>query len=149
VWKACNDILPTRERLFRKKITSDLLCIRCGIEPDTPGHILWSCPSTQDVWLECKGKFQKCLNGEVGFMELLEKLLQRLDVEEMQLMVTVARQIWLRRNSVIFWGEFLAPSTLVRMAKEQMEAYNETERKTGETTPCPRQRRDWRWEKPL
>jgi hypothetical protein len=71
---------------------SDPLCIMCGIEPDTPGHILWSCPSAQDVWLECKGKFQKCLSGEVGFMELLEKLLQRLDVEQMQLVVTVTRQ---------------------------------------------------------
>jgi hypothetical protein len=116
--------------------------------PETPGHILWSCPSAQDVWLECKGKFQKCLSGEVGFMELLEKLLQRLDVEEMQLMVTVARQIWLRRNSVIFGGDFLAPFALVRLAKEQVEAYNATEKRIGEMTPCPRQQRECRWEKP-
>lgn len=30
LWKACNDILPTREKLFKKKIVSDPLCAICG-----------------------------------------------------------------------------------------------------------------------
>ena len=142
VWKACNVILSTRERLYWKKITSDPLCIMCGIEPETIGRILWNCPSAQDVWLECKGKFQKCHSGEVGFIDLLEKLLERLDVEEMQLMVIVARHIWLHRNNVIFWGEFLVPSALVWLAKEQVKAYNAIEKRIGQTTPRPRQQKD-------
>ena len=44
-WRACQDILPTRENLMRRKIVEDPLCPICGVEPETPYHILWACPS--------------------------------------------------------------------------------------------------------
>ena len=31
LWHACNNILPTRELLFKKRITSDPLCPICGL----------------------------------------------------------------------------------------------------------------------
>ena len=43
-------------------------------------------------------------------MEIVESLGQCLNEEEMHLMVTVARQIWLRRNKMVFEGAFQAPS---------------------------------------
>ncbi|XP_059455066.1 uncharacterized protein LOC132185289 [Corylus avellana] len=52
----------------------------------------------------------------------MEKLLERLNAEQMQLVAMVARLIWLRRNSVVFGGDFLDPSSLLRRAQDQVEA---------------------------
>ncbi|XP_059461940.1 uncharacterized protein LOC132190931 [Corylus avellana] len=66
----------------------------------------------------------------------------------MHLMVNVARQLRLRRNKVIFGGEFLSPTDLVRLAKEQVEACDTAERRTGEPKYTPRQPSEERWQKP-
>jgi hypothetical protein len=40
---AHNDILPTKEHLFKQHITLDPLCPICGLGTETLGYILWSC----------------------------------------------------------------------------------------------------------
>jgi hypothetical protein len=123
LWKACNDILPTKEKLHERGITTDALCPVCGLETETVSHILWSCESAKDMWSECCRVIQKCSSIEVGFSSLFEILLEMLNEEEMQLMVGVERQIWLRRNAVVFGGEFLSPGALVKQASDQLEAW--------------------------
>jgi hypothetical protein len=41
LWHACNEILPTRENLCRRKIIMDPLCPLCGIKVEFGFHILW------------------------------------------------------------------------------------------------------------
>lgn len=108
IWQACNDILPTKERLFKRHITEDPLCPISGLENETIGHILWSCPSTMDVWMECVLEIHKCTTSGDDFIHIVEKLMDRLNLDQMQRMATLARLIWLRRNSVIFVGNFWA-----------------------------------------
>jgi hypothetical protein len=49
LWKACQNLLPTKANLYRRHINSNPLCPICGIEEETLGHILWSCPLAKDV----------------------------------------------------------------------------------------------------
>lgn len=49
IWRACHDILPTRDNLLQRKVVQDPLCLVCGLEAETPIHILWTCPSAMDV----------------------------------------------------------------------------------------------------
>ena len=53
---------------------------------------------------------------EVDFVTLLMSLMDRLEVHELQKMVTVGRYIWLRRNKFVFEGEFQSPSLILNMA---------------------------------
>ncbi|GLT70951.1 hypothetical protein SLA2020_429970 [Shorea laevis] len=39
------------------------------------------------------------------FLGILEKLMERLNVDELELVAMIARKIWLYRNSVVFEGE--------------------------------------------
>jgi ribonuclease HI len=148
LWKACNDVLPTKEKLFKRKITPDPLCPICGSEPESTSHILWNCPAAQDVWSECNGKLQKRKCGGDDFMELLESLRQCLNEEEMHLMVTVARQIWLRRNKMVFEGEFQSPSALVRLARDQVEAFDNATRRLSDPQERDSATVENAWEKP-
>jgi len=43
LWQACQNILPTKQKLFRRKIVEDPLCLMCGQMEEQVGHVLWSC----------------------------------------------------------------------------------------------------------
>jgi hypothetical protein len=45
--------------------------------------------------------------------------MEQLDEDQLQLV----RQIWLRRNAIVFGGDMVDPTTLYRLAKEQMESW--------------------------
>jgi hypothetical protein len=39
LWKACNNILPTKENLFKKGIGLDSKCPTCALENETLEHL--------------------------------------------------------------------------------------------------------------
>ena len=123
IWKACQNVLPTKENLFRRHITQDSLCPMCGREDETPVHIMWNCLSARDVWMVSNRKLQKCSSEAIDFVGLLEHLFDILSQEEMQVFVMVARQLWFRRNGVIHEGEMLSPSMVIKQARDMLEGY--------------------------
>ncbi|XP_059450901.1 uncharacterized protein LOC132181678 [Corylus avellana] len=129
LWKACQDILPTRENLHKRHIIDDPGCPICGLEVETVFHILWRCPSAMDVWGEGDRKFQKSsLNGP-QFVQVVERMFQVCNLDEMRLFVGLARRIWLRRNEVIHGGSFASPKELLirtRGALLDFQQANET-----------------------
>ncbi|XP_059441702.1 uncharacterized protein LOC132174001 [Corylus avellana] len=121
MWQACNNILPTKELLYKRKIVQDPLCLICGLTTEIVGHILWSCPSARDTWTESSPQLSKCTSSEVDFLDIMAQLMERLDAEQLQLMAVIARQIWLRRNSVVFGGDLTHPRILIHWAKDQVD----------------------------
>jgi hypothetical protein len=129
LWKACNNLLPTQENLFKRKVSSDPLCPICGVEVETISHILWSCPSSSDVWGACSKKIQKCSIAAMDFTQMLGQLLVKMEKEDIEFLATVARRIWLRRNSFVFGGDFLPPNCLIKNATEAWEEFYAAEQK--------------------
>lgn len=41
MWQACNNILPTKEMLYKRKIDRSRPFMLCGLTTETVGHILW------------------------------------------------------------------------------------------------------------
>ena len=42
MWHACREAMPTKNSLFRRKISADLLCVKCQASSETALHALWS-----------------------------------------------------------------------------------------------------------
>jgi hypothetical protein len=63
------------------------------------------------------------LFSDDSFVNIWMMLSRRLEEGEMQLVAVVVRLIWLRRNRLIFGGDFQSPSVLYRMAQEQMTQF--------------------------
>jgi hypothetical protein len=124
LWKACNNILATNDNMFKKHITNDPLCPVCNLEVETIEHIIWLCPSASDVWSEMPRRINKTVSANVDFMGLMETLMEQVSEEELSLVATVARLIWFRRNSLVYEGKFSSPCTILRNAKDQMEAHS-------------------------
>jgi hypothetical protein len=148
LWKACNDILPIKERLYRKGTTTDDLCPICGREMEIVSHVIWSCQSARDVWSECCRTIQKCSIVEGDFPSIFTTLSGKLNDEEMHMMARVARQIWMRRNTVVFEGEFLSLVTLVRQALDQLKAFHKVENSCRYANPVCNRPRGASWQRP-
>ncbi|KAF5459260.1 hypothetical protein F2P56_023222 [Juglans regia] len=58
MWKAVVNSLPTKWNLFRRKVVENSLCLVCGRENETVGHVLWSCNATGDLWADNKSPVQ-------------------------------------------------------------------------------------------
>ena len=59
LWRACSNILPTRDNLFRRKIQIDQICELCRQMRETCAYMLWECPFAQNVWAMMKGRVQR------------------------------------------------------------------------------------------
>jgi hypothetical protein len=125
-WSVCLNILPTRSNLAKRKVVEDSLCPCCKREPKTTLHVLWNCLAAQDVWGgrgKRKSYFQKCRIEFVNFEALLEEFIHRFDKDIVEFMVVLARQIWLRRNSYVFEGEFRHPNAVFDGVARALEEY--------------------------
>lgn len=94
MWKASNNLLPTKANLFRRGVVTNKLCPICELEEETVEHMLWSCPSAKDVWGCSTMKMQKEAYVGQDFMHVVEEFLGRCETEDMELFVVVARKIW-------------------------------------------------------
>jgi hypothetical protein len=123
LWRACNEILPTKENLCRCHIMDDPLCPMCGMEGDSTVHAIWNCPTAQAVWNECPARIHKCTVMEGGFLALFGSLSFRLEKEEIKLLVMVAQRIWFCRNRKIFEGELVPPNCSVKCGVDALNDF--------------------------
>jgi hypothetical protein len=98
--------------------------------------------------MECGRRLHKCSFNSPDFMGIMDQLLKRLDGDDIPVVVNVARQIWFRRNSVVFGGIFAHPKTVFQLATDQAEAFSKASKKRS--TNCPRARTPGviKWGKP-
>jgi ribonuclease HI len=50
MWRACQEALPTKAGLFRRKVIPSPGCDNCGTGAEDCLHALWSCPVISQVW---------------------------------------------------------------------------------------------------
>lgn len=132
-WRACQNILLTRENLWRRKVISDPSCPICGLEAETIFHILWNYPSAQDVWRGDYVKFQKaCLEGP-DWLRTIEHMLNKCTKEEFQGFVSIARKSWLRRNEFIHEGIFTHPDNLILSVKSHLREFHQSQASDNRT----------------
>ncbi|XP_059428517.1 uncharacterized protein LOC132162279 [Corylus avellana] len=98
--------------------------------------------------MESIRQLQKSSICDATFAGVFEQLLIQLSKEEMQFFVTVARQIWLRRNAFVFGKPLLAPAEVIRRAREQISAFEKTEAGRHKAHVPLRRQVNQRWQKP-
>jgi hypothetical protein len=132
IWRACQNILPTKDNLQKKGISLDPLCLFCKTEVETTKHILWDCPLAADVWGACGRIIQKSYVAGYSFAEVMEVLFDRCNGEDDEVYAETAKRIWFRRNSVVHEGEFIHPNEVIQIAALFINDYREAMKKMGE-----------------
>lgn len=129
LWKATNNLLPTRDNLVKKRVIENDVCPIYEKEKETTIHALWTCLGANDVLAEKGSPLKKLVSLEVDFMKLRQKLSSSSQQKEMDLIAIIMRRIWLRRNSLIFYKKFKHPKTLLRGALLEMDEYTQCQQR--------------------
>lgn len=93
---------------MKRGIIIDCFCPICGIDSESVKHNLWSYPPGMDVlgvlW---EKKFQKIIYCGSDFLQVVEEMNNKCNLEEFELLLGISKKIWLRRNTVVRGGEFI------------------------------------------
>ncbi|XP_059436307.1 uncharacterized protein LOC132169261 [Corylus avellana] len=123
IWRACHNLLPTKDNLFRRGVCADQICPLCLRDTETVIHITWECPSANDVWGGSIVKLQKCSTNGGSFRQLFSDVLRRCEKREVELFSVTARKIWMRRNRVVHGGLFQHPNQVLKEAEVGLEDF--------------------------
>lgn len=74
----------------------------CEREEESTCHAIWSCIGDIGVWAEEASPLQKWSSNEMELYEVWENLILKVSREELELVATVMRKFWLRRNAFVF-----------------------------------------------
>ena len=75
LWRACHDVLPTKQALMRRKILEDLIYERCKMVVKDSTPALWSWPELDVMWADQE---MWGFRGEIDFTcvkELLSRII--------------------------------------------------------------------------
>ena len=73
-WKACNGILPTKNSLFRRKITNNNICEDCGGQVETTMRMLCFCSQGIEVWSASKLSLPCNVQESWSFVDTFSRL---------------------------------------------------------------------------
>ena len=64
IWRACRNVLPTKQALMKRKIVVEPICERFKLDVEDAEHALWSCSELDVVWAD---QVPRSFRHEVGF----------------------------------------------------------------------------------
>ncbi|XP_075650221.1 uncharacterized protein LOC142620796 [Castanea sativa] len=124
-WRACRDILPTKENLKRRKVLVDSCCEACHLEAESSGHLFWHCSSAKEVWRATK-LFSGLMNSPFSsFMDLMWYVIMvaKWGNEEVEKILMIAWVMWMNRNKARHGGEKKSSEALFDFALEYLREY--------------------------
>jgi ribonuclease HI len=98
--------------------------------------------------METTKTFQKWSSEEDSFVDLIERVLEHLEEGEVQTFAYVARQVWFRRNKMVFDDEFASPAAVNRLSTEQKELFSLAENRPSRKRPSDTTPSVIKWERP-
>ena len=135
-WRACHEILSTRENLARRRIIEDARCGVCFLVSETGYHALWECGLAQDVWAGCIRSLQKSRIGHVDMLNLVEDMHGKLTNEELELFWVQSWLIWNQRNTLMHGGVIQDPGRLNQRARDYLEEFRMAQVQLGISGTC-------------
>ncbi|KAG6631884.1 hypothetical protein CIPAW_13G120800 [Carya illinoinensis] len=76
-----------------------------------------------DVWSYGPRRIQKSSVRAESFFKIIKGLRDQCDIQTLGAFAMTARDIWQRRNKLVFEGSFLHPRVLAQRAAQQLEAF--------------------------
>ena len=103
VWRACHDLLATRDRLLTKGYDGEVTCLLCPHPYEEVSHLFCKCPTAYNILTSAPFNLQNSLLPRINFKEwMLERALtMKQNIFEQLLMIIWS--LWRNRNNK-FWS---------------------------------------------
>lgn len=138
LWRACKNVLLTKQCLMHRKIVKEDKCYLCG-EGESSGHILWGCKVAEEAWKETKFKLVRLGRPPMDFLDVVWLLMSSPSEKDWVEFAVTAWLLWNNKNSIRFGGKCKNGKTIAGEARRYMVEFREaclTVRQ--EAQPAPR-----------
>jgi hypothetical protein len=125
MWRACQDILPTKTKLFDKGLLHSVSCLWCEGEPETSSHVLWQCDFSQRIWIACPVNIPSSVSVSMSFKDFVLGCIDVLPKMDMDFLFTIAWEIWNARNRDHWENKVLSVDDIWRKAVSSALDFNE------------------------
>ena len=124
-WRACKDILPTKENLVRRKVLAEGICAMCQSGLETSGHLFWECERVREAWAMLKIFPAQSNVQSHSFMDMLWYGVFDAEWDALQIerMIIVAWALWSSRNEIRTGGVKKSALKIVNDALEYLAEY--------------------------
>ena len=99
MWRACRNVLPTKQCLLHRKVLTEDFCDFCG-ESESSGHALWGCVIAKETWAETKFRIDKLIHPPKEFLDVVWLLLESPGDTNWEAFAITAWGLWNNRNAV-------------------------------------------------
>ena len=125
MWRACKDILPTKENLQRRKVLMDSCCEACQMKIESSSHLFWLCSCAKEVRKVSKLFFGQLNLHFSSFMDLIwfVIMVRKWDATNIKKIIMIAWAIWLNRNRVRNGEEGKSCGMLVDFSLDYLREY--------------------------
>ena len=99
------------------------MCPICTRFSELAIHGFWECEVAKDVWSGSLKILQKGVLGLADLIHLMEYLLDRVEIQDMEVVLVQAWLIWNQRNRVVHGGKFHDPGWSINRTRELLEEF--------------------------
>ena len=103
MWRACNNLLLTKQCLLNRKVQKEDKCDFCG-ESESAGHILWGCLIAKETWNATKLKLPNLSQLPKDFLDVVWLLMEEPGEKNWEGFAIMAWSLWTNRNLVRHGG---------------------------------------------
>ena len=75
MWRACRNVLPTKQCLLHRKLLTEDKCDFCG-DSESSGHILSGCMIAKETWNETKFRIDNLIQPPKDFLDMVWLLME-------------------------------------------------------------------------
>ena len=127
IWRACNNALPAKCNLARRRIVNSDLCDLRNRELESSLYALWQCNEVAAMWASCHW-FQATIHPPpLSFCDLLDRFLQVSGDYRKELFAMVTWSLWNRRNSIHFGWQAHPLSHICTVASSLLQEFLATQ----------------------
>ncbi|XP_075661610.1 uncharacterized protein LOC142631351 [Castanea sativa] len=124
-WKACRNILATKENLRRRKVTQEGLCEECGNMIESTTHLFWFCKQALVVWSHSKLVLPFTISKSWEFIEVVGQFLKWRDAypDLMERVMMICWGIWRNRNEAKHGGKRKTGEAVIKCSRYLLEEF--------------------------
>lgn len=127
LWRTCQDILPTKEKLYRRHISQSDKCPFCFMYAETSEHALLSCAWTRAVWFAHPISYKVPIQAITSFDVWLELMFSLDASAEFYTRISfLLWRIWKHRCHCLFNSSIPDPLFLALSAHQAAEEFIST-----------------------
>lgn len=123
LWRAINNLLPTSENLWKRKVVQEPICQICSSNVETISHALLGCKMAKKIWRSSQFPEMLVESKSHDISGMFQGLTKKQHISKMETVAALLWVIWTARNKWLFEGRKDDPISLMARAESIVEAF--------------------------